>query len=87
MTLHISETEVDRLLDMPTTIEAVEDVFRMQGEGRVHNVPRRRAVGESMSLHVMAAAISPLDRIGFQGVHNRAVRSAVRRKSLSREHW
>ncbi|MDP6182450.1 MAG: ornithine cyclodeaminase family protein [Gammaproteobacteria bacterium] len=66
MTLHISEAEVDRLLDMPATIEAVENVFRLQGEGRVHNVPRRRAVGESTSLHMMAAAISPLDRIGFK---------------------
>ena len=66
MTLHITETEVDRLLDMPTAIDAVEQVFRFQGEGLVHNVPRRRAVGKSMVLHLMGAAVSPLDRVGFK---------------------
>ena len=66
MTLHITENEVDRLLDMPAAIEAVEEVFRFQGEGLVHNVPRRRAVGNSMVLHLMGAAVSPLDRIGFK---------------------
>ncbi len=66
MTLHITETDVDRLLDMPTTIDAVEQVFRLQGEGLVHNVPRRRAIGKSMVLHLMGAAVSPLDRVGFK---------------------
>ena len=66
MTLHITEDEVERLLDMPVAIEAVEEVFRFQGEGLVHNVPRRRAVGKSMVLHLMGAAVSPLDRIGFK---------------------
>ena len=66
MTLHITEDEVDRLLDMPVAIEAVEEVFRLQGEGLVHNLPRRRAVGKSTVLHLMGAAVSPLDRIGFK---------------------
>ena len=66
MTLHISEHEVDRLIDMPAAIDAVEQVFRFQGEGLVHNVPRRRAVGKSMVLHLMGAAVSPLDRVGFK---------------------
>ena len=66
MTLHITEDEVNRLLDMPAAIEAVEEVFRFQGEGLVHNVPRRRAVGKSMVLHLMGAAVSPLDRVGFK---------------------
>ena len=66
MTLHISEDEVKRLLDMPAAIEAVEEVFRLQGEGLVHNVPRWRAVGKSTVLHLMAAAVPPLDRIGFK---------------------
>ncbi len=66
MTFHISEDEVKRLLDMPAAIEAVEEVFRLQGEGLVHNVPRRRAVGKSTVLHLMAAAVPPLDRIGFK---------------------
>ena len=52
---------------MPAAIEAVEEVFRFQGEGLVHNVPRRRAVGKSTVLHLMGAAVSPpLDRIGFK---------------------
>ena len=66
MTLHISEHDVDRLLDMPTAVDAVEQVFRLQGQGLVHNVPRRRAVGKSMVLHLMGAAVSPLDRVGFK---------------------
>ena len=66
MTLHITEHDVDQLLDMPAAIDAVEEVFRFQGEGLVHNVPRRRAVGKSTVLHLMGAAVPPLDRIGFK---------------------
>ncbi len=66
MTLLITEAEVERLLDMPTAMEAVEEVFGFQGQGRAQNVPRRRAMGDKGVLHMMSAAISPLDRIGFK---------------------
>jgi len=66
MTLHISEREVHCLLDMPTAIDAIEEVFRLQADGLARNVPRRRAIGEKATLHVMAAAIPSLDRLGFK---------------------
>lgn len=66
MALLITEVEVERLLDMPTAMDVVEEVFGFQGQGRAHNVPRRRAMGDTGTLHMMSAAISPLDSIGFK---------------------
>lgn len=51
----LTETEVDGLLDMPATLEAVEAVLRQQGEGRATNRARRRVALEKSMLNVMFA--------------------------------
>lgn len=66
MTLLISETEVDSLADMTMAMEAVEDAFRLQGQGKAINLPRRRVGGSRTTLQLMGGAIPELDRIGFK---------------------
>ena len=56
MTLHIDESEVRQLLTMPMAIDAVEDISRKQGQGRVFIHPRRRfQLGDGGFFHLMAA--------------------------------
>lgn len=62
--LHLREADVERLLDMPTTIEVVEEAFRQLGAGNAHNVPRQRTHAPGIVLHSMSAAA---DYLGFVG--------------------
>jgi alanine dehydrogenase len=56
MTLHISESDVRRLLTMPMAIEAVEEISRKQADGRVVVHPRRRfQLPDGGYFHYMAA--------------------------------
>jgi ornithine cyclodeaminase/alanine dehydrogenase-like protein (mu-crystallin family) len=55
--LLLRESDVERLLDMPTALEAVEEVLRQHGEGRAPNQPRRRVFVPSGVLHVMAGGM------------------------------
>jgi ornithine cyclodeaminase/alanine dehydrogenase-like protein (mu-crystallin family) len=64
MAIYLTEADVERLLDMPTAIEAVEEGFRLLGEGTAQNQPRRRvSAGESI-LHFMAGGSSDLGSVG-----------------------
>lgn len=57
MTLHISESEVRAVLDMPAAIEAVEEISRKQATGEVVVHPRRRfELPGGGFFHYMAAA-------------------------------
>jgi alanine dehydrogenase len=56
MTLHISESDVRRLLTMPMAIEAVEEISRKQADGTVLVHPRRRfQLPNGGYFHYMAA--------------------------------
>jgi alanine dehydrogenase len=56
MTLHISESDVRRLLTMPMAIEAVEEISRKQADGTVVVHPRRRfQLPNGGYFHYMAA--------------------------------
>ena len=55
MTLLLSENEVESLLDMPSTLEAVESVLRQQAEGLATNRARRRVALPKSGLNVMFA--------------------------------
>lgn len=55
--LLLREADVERLLDMPTALEAVEEVFRQHGEGRAPNQPRRRIFVPRGVLHVMSGGM------------------------------
>lgn len=56
MPLYLTEADVDSLVSMADAMEAVEECFRHQGEGRATNEPRRRVRAPGGMLHVMFAA-------------------------------
>ena len=64
--LHLCEADVEHLLDMPTTIEVVEEAFRQLAAGQAHNVPRQRAHGKGIVLHSMSAAADYLGLVGWK---------------------
>lgn len=64
MTRLITETEVSELLDMPTTLVAVEAVFRQHGVGLATNRSRRRAFYPGGQLNVMFGATPEIDAVG-----------------------
>jgi alanine dehydrogenase len=55
LTLILTEAEVEELLDMPSTLDAVEAVLRDQAEGRATNRARRRVALPKSGLNYMAA--------------------------------
>ena len=64
MAIYLSEADVTELLDMKTAVEAVEECFRLLGEGTAQNQPRRRVMGEESVLHFMAAGSVDLGKLG-----------------------
>jgi ornithine cyclodeaminase/alanine dehydrogenase-like protein (mu-crystallin family) len=64
--LLLRESEVERLLDMPTALEAVEEVLRQHGEGRAPNQPRRRVFVPSGVLHIMAGGMPAWGVMGLK---------------------
>ncbi len=66
MTLILTETEVDDLLDMPSTLEAVESVLRARAEGRATNRARRRVALPKSGLHFMAAGAPEIGALGLK---------------------
>lgn len=66
MALLLRESEVERLLDMPTALEAVEEVLRQHGEGRAPNQPRRRVFVPSGVLHIMAGGMPAWGVMGLK---------------------
>ena len=65
MTLILTETEVDSLLDMPSTLEAVESVLRARAEGRATNRARRRVALPKSGLNFMAAGAPEIGALGL----------------------
>ena len=66
MTLILTETEVDGLLDMPSTLEAVESVLRARAEGRATNRARRRVALPKSGLNFMAAGAPEIGALGLK---------------------
>ncbi|MEX0820479.1 MAG: ornithine cyclodeaminase family protein [Pirellulaceae bacterium] len=64
--LYLRETDVEQLLDMPTTVAVVEEAFRQLAAGHAHNVPRQRARGQGIVLHSMSAALDDLGLVGWK---------------------
>ncbi len=62
----IGESEVERLADMPSALEAVELAFREQGMGTGINEPRRRVHQPNGILHTMAGALLERGYWGFK---------------------
>src|SRR5438876_9422894 len=55
MALFLREADVEKLVTMETALHAVEQAFRMHGEGTAENAPRRRCRLVRGFLHVMSA--------------------------------
>jgi ornithine cyclodeaminase/alanine dehydrogenase-like protein (mu-crystallin family) len=66
MALLLNEAEVTLLLPMSLAIEAVEEAFRWQGEGKLTNKPRVRVPVPSGLLHVMPAALPEARVMGLK---------------------
>jgi ornithine cyclodeaminase/alanine dehydrogenase-like protein (mu-crystallin family) len=76
MALLLREPEVERLLDMPTALTAVEEVLRQHGLGQAPNQPRRRVHVPDGVLHVMAGGMPIWGVMGLKAYT--AVRGKVR---------
>ena len=66
MTLLLTEEEVGRLLDMDSTLDAVEFVLRDQAEGNATNRARRRVSLPTGGLSYMAAGAPELELMGIK---------------------
>lgn len=66
MTLLLTEAEVTELLDMESTVAAVESVLRQQAEGKATNRARRRVSLPSSGLNVMFAGATEIDALGLK---------------------
>ncbi len=66
MTLFLTEAEVEELLDMSPTLEAVESVLRDQAEGRATNRARRRVALPRSGLNYMAAGAPEHGALGLK---------------------
>lgn len=66
MALFLNEAEVTMLLPMSLALEAVEEVFRWQGEAKLTNRPRVRLPVPGGLLHVMPAALPEARVMGLK---------------------
>jgi alanine dehydrogenase len=66
MTLLITEEEVENLLDMRSTLIAVEEILRQQAEGRATNRVRRRVALPKSGLNVMFAGAPEIGALGVK---------------------
>jgi alanine dehydrogenase len=66
LTLILTEAEVEALLDMPSTLDAVESVLRDQAEGRATNRARRRVALPRSGLNFMAAGAPETGAMGLK---------------------
>ncbi len=64
--LHLSEADVEKLIDMPTSITVVEEAFRQFANGKAANVPRARVGAPGVMLHTMSASAEYLGLVGWK---------------------
>jgi len=66
MTLFLTEKEVESLLDMRSTLEAVEEILRQHAEGRATTRARRRVTLPGSGLNVMFGGAPQIDALGLK---------------------
>lgn len=66
MALFISEKDVDRLVSIPDAIQAIAEIFRLSGEGKVINPPRQCVSLPTGTLRITSAIVSPLARMAVK---------------------
>jgi len=62
----LRESDIENLVTMQMALDAVEEAFRLKGEGQAENVPRRRCRLENGFLHVMSACLPTLGVAGLK---------------------
>ena len=66
MAILLRESDVEKLADMSMAIETVEQAFRLQGEKKADNAPRRRCRLDHGMLHVMSGSMPSLGYAGLK---------------------
>jgi len=66
MAIFLQEAEIEKLATMKMALDAVEQAFRLQGEAKTDNAPRRRCRFEKGFLHVMSASLPTLGLSGLK---------------------
>jgi alanine dehydrogenase len=66
MAIILRESDIEKLATMQVALDAVEQAFRLKGEGQAENAPRRRCRLEKGFLHVMSASLSTLGVAGLK---------------------
>ncbi len=66
MAILLREADVEKLATMQMALEAVEFAFRLQGEQKAFNAPRRRCRLPHGMLHVMSASLPTLGVAGLK---------------------
>ena len=68
--LHLTEADVESLVDMPVAIAAVERAFEQLAAGQAVNVPRARARGPGLLLQWMPARNGGCPRVPWSTLNN-----------------
>lgn len=76
MPLFLTEADVERLLDMPMSLDVVEAAHRELSLGQACDVPRQRTRLPQTALHILQGALPSLDAIGYKAYTSN--RSGVR---------
>jgi len=66
MAILLREEDIEKLVTMEMAIETIEEAFRLQGEYKVENIPRRRSRLNKGMLHVMSASFPTLGYAGLK---------------------
>lgn len=66
MTVYLNEKEVAGLLDMPTAIDAVEQVMAAHGRGEVVDFPRQRVRLPGSITHMLQGGVPAVNLTGFK---------------------
>lgn len=66
MVLFLREDEVQEVATMALAVGAVEEAFRLQGQGLAENTPRRRCRLDGGMLHVLSGSLPPLNLAGLK---------------------
>jgi ornithine cyclodeaminase/alanine dehydrogenase-like protein (mu-crystallin family) len=83
--LYLTEQDVEKLLTMDIALEAVEEAFRLQAEGKATNSPRSRLPLPEGAFNLMSAAAPGLGVMGgkaYAVAGNRPTRSHVQLYSI-----
>src|SRR5215470_1415174 len=66
MAIFLKESDVEKLLTMPRTIELVERVHREYSTGKAIDVPRERTRLPKSSLHILQGAVPGSNVLGYK---------------------